>query len=67
MSLVSALSNLFSSKEASKMTPQEFLDKYFAPEYLNVQDKGAWKAQAAADLAQITGGSAPAPAAPAGG
>jgi hypothetical protein len=35
------------------MTPEEFLDKYFATEYLNVQDKDAWKAQAKEDLLQL--------------
>lgn len=35
------------------MTPEEFLDKYFAPEYLNVQDKDAHKAQAKEDLQKV--------------
>lgn len=35
------------------MTPEEFIAKYFAPEYLNVQHKEDWKAQAKADLEKV--------------
>lgn len=35
------------------MTVEEFIAKYFQPEYLNVQDKDAWKAQAEADLQKV--------------
>lgn len=35
------------------MTPEEFLDKYFAPEYLNVQDKDGHKQQAKEDLQKV--------------
>lgn len=32
------------------MTLTEWFEKYFAPEYLNVQDKEAWRAQAKEEL-----------------
>lgn len=32
------------------MTLDEWFDKYFAHEYLNVQDKEAWRASAKAEL-----------------
>lgn len=35
------------------MTLQEWLDKFFAPEYLNVQDPAAFKQQATDELNQV--------------
>lgn len=35
------------------MTLQEWLDKYFAPEYLNVQDPVAFKQAASEELAAV--------------
>lgn len=36
------------------MTLDEWFAKYFASEYLNVQDKEAWTAQAKAELQQVS-------------
>lgn len=47
-------------------TMQEVLDKYLLPEYLNVQDTAAFKAQMLAELQAATPAPKPAPA-PAGG
>lgn len=44
------------------MTQKEWFDKYFAPEYLNVQDPALYRAKAEADLAQVTKSATPAPA-----
>jgi hypothetical protein len=41
------------SNKESEMTLDEFLEKFFAPEYLNVQDKEAFKAQAKAELEKL--------------
>lgn len=46
------------------MTLDDWFTKYFAPEYLNVQNPVLWKAQAMADLQTVTSAakSAPQPA-----
>lgn len=49
-------------------TMQEVIDKYLVPEYLNVQDPAAFKAQVLAELQKATSAPAPQPKpAPVGG
>ena len=35
------------------MTLDEWFNKFFSPEYLNVQDKEAWKAMAQQELQEV--------------
>lgn len=49
------------------MTLKEWFDKYFAPEYLNVQKPADYRAEAEAELQTVLNTPAPATPAPAAG